>query len=70
MFLVKSFDNVSFSSIYRDGNVTGHLLAQWATLLNWSGLVPISNWSSIFVKALDKDGHRPSLDCIAFGSYK
>ena len=68
LFLVKYFDNVSFSFIYRDGNVTAHLLAQWAALLNWSGSVPISNLSLMLVKALDRDGHRPSLDCISFVS--
>ena len=65
LFLVKYFDNVSFSFIYRDGNVTAHLLAQWAALLNWSGPIPISNLSPMLVKVLDRDGHRPSLDCIA-----
>ena len=68
LFLVKYFDNVSFSFIYRDGNVTAHLLAQWAALLNWSGPIPISNLSPILVKTLDRDGHRPSLDCISFVS--
>ena len=68
LFLVKYFDNVSFSFIYRDGNITTHFLAQWAALLNWSGPVFIFNLSPILVKALDRDGHRPSLYCIAFVS--
>ena len=71
LFLFKSFNNVSFSFICREGNVTAHLLAQWATLLNWSGPVPISNLSPMLAKVLDRDGHRPSLDCIYFvSSYK
>ncbi|KAK9988077.1 hypothetical protein SO802_028316 [Lithocarpus litseifolius] len=68
LFPVKSFDNVSFSFICRDGNVTAHLLAQWAALLNWSGPVPISSLSPMLAKALVRDGHRHSLDCISFGS--
>ena len=68
LFLVKYFDNVSFSFICRDGNVATHFLAQWAALLNWSGPVPIFNLSPMLVKALDRDGHKPSLDCISFVS--
>ena len=45
LFLVKSFDSVSFSFICRDDNVTTHLQALWTALLNWSGPVPISNLS-------------------------
>ena len=71
LFLVKSFDNVSFSFTYGDGNVTAHLLAQWVALLNWSGSVSISNLSSILAKVLDRDGHMSFLDCISFvSSYK
>ena len=68
LFLVKSFDNVSFSFTYGDGNVTAHLLAQWAIFLNWSGPIPISNLLPMLAQGLDRDGHRLSLDCIAFGS--
>ena len=41
LFLVKSFDNESFSFICRDSNVTAPLLVQWAALLNLSGPVTI-----------------------------
>ena len=68
LFLVKYFDNVSFSFIYRDSNIIAHLLAQWAALLNWCGPISISNLSPMLVKAFDRDGHRPSLDCIDFVS--
>ena len=68
LFLVKYFDNVSFSFIYRDSNIIAHLLAQWAALLNWCGAISISNLSPMLVKAFDRDGHRPSLDCIDFVS--
>jgi len=68
LFLAKFFDHVSFSFICKEGNVTVHLLVQWATLLNWGGLVPISNLSSLLAKVLDKDGHRPSFNCISFAS--
>nr|XP_023917825.1 uncharacterized protein LOC112029377 [Quercus suber] len=65
LFLVKYFDNVSFSFICRESNMTTHLLAHWGALLNWSGPVSISNISPMLVKAFDRDGHRPSLNCIA-----
>ena len=57
LFLVNSFDNVSFSFICRDDNVAAHLLAQWTALLNWSWLVPISNLSLMLAKVLNRDGH-------------
>ena len=61
MFLAKSFDNVSFSFICKERNLTVHLIARWADLLNWIGSVPIYNLSLLLAQALDRDGHRPSL---------
>ena len=70
LFLAKSFDNVSFSFICKERNLTVHLIARWADLLNWIG-VPIFNLSLLLAQALDRDGHKPPLDCISFvSSYK
>ena len=41
--LAKSFVNVNFSFVYREGNMSAHLLAQWAAILLWTRLVPISS---------------------------
>ena len=49
LYFVKFFNNVKFSFVCREGNVSTHLLAQWAALVNWTGPVSISYLpSSIF----------------------
>ena len=34
LFFANCFSNVDFSFIHRKGNVSAHLLAQWAALVN------------------------------------
>ena len=65
LYLSKSFVNVSFSFVNREGNVPAHLLAQWAAFVSWSGLVPISILPLSVMKALDRDGSRPNPFCIS-----
>ena len=65
LYLAKGFDNVKFSFVCREGNEAAHLLAGWAALLNWNGLVPISNLLPLISQAMDRDGHRPNLNCIS-----
>ena len=43
------------------GNVSAHLLAQWAAFVNWSGPVPISNLPSHVSQAFVRDGSKPDL---------
>ena len=38
--LAKSFVNINFSFVYREGNMSAHLLAKWATFLLWIGPCP------------------------------
>ena len=61
LLFVNSFSNVEFSFVLRKANVSAHLLAQWAALVNWSGPVPISNLPSHVSQALVGDGSRPDL---------
>ena len=42
LYFVKYFNNVKFSFVCREGNVSAHLLAQWAALVSWTG--PISSY--------------------------
>ena len=65
LYLAKGFDNVYFSFVCRECNVAAHLLAGWVALLNWNGPVPIFNLSPLISQALDRDGHKPNLDCIS-----
>ena len=65
LYLAKGFDNVNFSFVCREGNEAAHLLARWAAFLNWNGSVSISNLSPLICQVLDRDGHRPNLDCIS-----
>ena len=65
LYFVKDFDNVKFSFVFREGNEAAHLLARWAALLNWNGPIPISNLSPLIIQVLDRDGHRPNMDCIS-----
>ena len=61
LFFANCFSNVEFSFIHRKGNVSAHLLAQWTTLVNWFGPVPISNLPSHISQAFVKDGSKPDL---------
>ena len=70
LYFAKGFDNVNFSFVLREGNEVAHLLARWAAFLNWNGPVPISILSPLIIQALDRDGHRPNLDCISLFSSK
>ena len=65
LYLAKGFDKVKFSFVCREGNKAAHLLAGWAAFLNWNGPIPISNLSPLICQVLDRDGHRPNLDCIS-----
>ena len=61
LFFVHRFSNVEFSFVHRMGNVSTHLLAQWAALVNWSRPVPISNLPSHVSQAFVRDGSKPDL---------
>ena len=61
VFFVNNFSNVEFSFVHRKGNVSAHLLAQWAALVNWLGPVPISFLPSHVSQAVVRDGSRPDL---------
>ena len=60
LYFVKYFNNVKFSFVCREGNVSAHLLAQWAILVSWTGPVYISNLPSSILLALDRNGIWPS----------
>ena len=53
-------ENVQFSFVCREGNVSAHLLAQWAALVSWTGPISISYLPSSILQAWDRDGIRPS----------
>ena len=57
--------NVNFSYVSREGNEVAHLLARWVALLNWNGPILISILLPLIIQALNRDGHRPNLDCIS-----
>ena len=59
LYFVKYFNNVKFSFFCREGNVSVHLLAQWAALVNWTGPVSISYLPSSILWAWDRDGIWP-----------
>ena len=61
LFFVHRFSNVEFSFVHRMDNVSAHLLAQWATLVNWSGSVSISNLPSYVSQVFVRDGSRLDL---------
>ena len=61
LFFVHRFSNVEFSFVHRMGNVSAHLLTQWAALVNWSGPIPISNLPSHVSQAFVRDGSKPDL---------
>ncbi|KAL0003024.1 hypothetical protein SO802_016805 [Lithocarpus litseifolius] len=61
LFFANCFSNVEFLLSIEKGNVSAHLLAQWTALVNWSGLVPISNLPSHVFQAFVRDGPRPDL---------
>ena len=60
---VKCFDgfSFSFSSMYKEGNAPAHLLAQWAAFVNLVWPVPIPSVPLLVVRAVERDGSRPSL---------
>nr|XP_023927580.1 uncharacterized protein LOC112038979 [Quercus suber] len=58
--LVKCFEAIVFSFVYREGNVPAHLLAQWAAFVNWVGPVPISKVPLLVTRAVERDGFRRS----------
>ena len=53
-------ENVQFSFVCREGNVSGQLLVQWAALVSWTGPISISYLPSSILQAWDRDGIRPS----------
>ena len=59
LYFVKYFNNVKFSFVCREGNVYAHLLAHWAILVSWTGLVSISYLPSSILWAWDRDGIWP-----------
>ena len=59
LFFVHRFSNVEFSFVHRMGNVSTHLLAQWAALVNWSRPVPSPICLLMFLRLLLEMG--PSL---------
>ena len=48
--LAKSFVNVNFSFVYKEGNLSTQLLVQWVAFLLWTEMVPISSLSSRIVQ--------------------
>ena len=59
LYFVKYFNNVKFSFVCREGNVYAHLLAHWAILVSWTGLVSISYLPSSILWAWDREGIWP-----------
>ena len=59
LYFVKYFNNVKFSFVCREGNVSANLLIQWVALVNWTGPVSISYLPSSILRALDRDGIWP-----------
>ena len=55
LYFVKYFNNVKFSFVCREGNVSAHLLAHWAALVSWIRPVSISYLLSSILRAWDRD---------------
>ena len=59
LYFVKYFNNVKFSFVCREGNVSVHLLVHWAALVSWTGPVSIFYLPPSILRAWDRDGVWP-----------